>query len=109
MIVKVCGMRCGQNIREIEAAGVDWIGLICYEHSPRFVSSTPDYLPVRTTRVGVFVNATLDYIRTRAMELGLTHLQLHGEESSELCRILQADGFHVIKACLLYTSPSPRD
>lgn len=98
MIVKVCGMRCGQNIREVEAAGIDWIGFICYERSPRFVLSVPDYLPVRATRVGVFVNATLDYIRTRAMELGLTHLQLHGDESPELCRILQADGFHVIKA-----------
>lgn len=36
MIVKVCGMRQPENIRAVEQAGADWIGLICYDRSPRF-------------------------------------------------------------------------
>lgn len=39
MIVKVCGMRQPENIRAVEQAGSRWIGLICYDRSPRFVSS----------------------------------------------------------------------
>lgn len=31
MIVKVCGMRQPENIRAVEQAGADWIGLICYD------------------------------------------------------------------------------
>lgn len=54
MIVKVCGMRQPENIRAVEQAGADWIGLICYDRSPRFVSSVPSYLPQHSKRIGVF-------------------------------------------------------
>lgn len=53
MIVKVCGMRQPENIRAVEQAGADWIGLICYDRSPRFVSSVPSYLPQHSKRIGV--------------------------------------------------------
>ena len=50
MIVKVCGMREPENIREVAALGVDWIGFIFYPKSPRYVSQIrsragiiPDY------------------------------------------------------------------
>lgn len=49
MIVKVCGMRQPENIREVERAGADWMGFICYQRSPRFVPSTPLYLPVQSS------------------------------------------------------------
>ena len=35
MIIKVCGMRDPENIREVAALGVDWIGLIFFARSPR--------------------------------------------------------------------------
>ena len=37
MIVKVCGMREAENIRQVEQTGADWMGFIDYEGSPRYV------------------------------------------------------------------------
>ena len=49
-LIKVCGMRDAQNIREVAALGVNLIGLIFYPKSPRYVQSIssdagiiPDY------------------------------------------------------------------
>lgn len=98
MIVKVCGMRQPDNIREVEKTGADWMGFICYQRSPRFVPSAPAYLPVRSKRIGVFVNADYETIITRASELKLDYLQLHGSESPALCQKLHTEGFKLIKA-----------
>ena len=45
MIVKVCGMREAENIRQVEQTGADWMGFIDYEGSPRYVAGVPEYLP----------------------------------------------------------------
>lgn len=37
MVIKVCGMRDAQNIREVSQLGVDMIGMIFYPKSPRYV------------------------------------------------------------------------
>ena len=52
-LVKVCGMTDGENIRDIEALGVDLIGFIFWPGSPRCVREVPSYLPRRAGRVGV--------------------------------------------------------
>ena len=41
MIVKVCGMREAENIRQVEQTGADWMGFIDYEGSPRYVADVP--------------------------------------------------------------------
>ena len=41
MIIKVCGMRDSRNIQEVSALAVNWIGLIFYERSPRFIGQSP--------------------------------------------------------------------
>ena len=46
MIVKVCGMRDAQNIRDVEKLGVDWIGMIFWPQSKRFVAEV--YLRLST-------------------------------------------------------------
>ena len=81
MIVKVCGMREAENIRAIEALGVDWMGFIFWEHSSRSVSQRPAYLPTRAKRVGVFVDAPLDVVCQHVETFGLDVVQLHGSES----------------------------
>lgn len=101
MIVKVCGMRQPENIRDVEQAGADWMGFICYDRSPRFVSSIPSYLPQQSKRVGVFVNEDYAGITHRAHELSLDYLQLHGKETPELCKKLHEEGFRLIKAFAL--------
>lgn len=36
MIIKVCGMREAENIRQVAGLGIDWIGFIFYTKSPRY-------------------------------------------------------------------------
>ena len=56
-IIKVCGMREAQNIRDVESLQrVDMMGFIFYPKSPRYIYELPAYLPVHARRVGVFVN-----------------------------------------------------
>lgn len=97
MIVKVCGMRLAENIRQVEDSGADWLGFIFYAHSPRFVSEKPAYLPAKAKRVGVFVDAQEAEIVEKANRFGLHLVQLHGKVSPELCLSLQARGLEVIK------------
>ena len=62
-IIKVCGMREAQNIRDVESLQrVDMMGFIFYPKSPRYIYELPAYLPVRARRVGVFVNEDKDVI-----------------------------------------------
>lgn len=98
MYVKVCGLRAADNIRAVEAAGTDWFGFIFYEHSPRYVSERPAYLPVRGLRTGVFVSPAYDEVCRRAEEFGLHAVQLHGRCPVALCQRLRADGLRVIRA-----------
>ena len=98
MIVKVCGLTEAKNIRQVEQCGADLLGFICYAGSPRFVPRAPAYLPRRARRIGVFVNAPLEYILRRAAELGLHGVQLHGSEPPALCQTLRRKGLTVIKA-----------
>ncbi len=89
MIVKVCGMREADNIRAVEALGVDWMGFIFWEHSSRCVSQRPAYLPTRAKRVGVFVDAPLDVVCQHVEAFGLDVVQLHGSESPAYLRDLR--------------------
>lgn len=85
MIVKVCGMREADNIREVERLGVQWMGFIFHPASPRYVEAPPAYLPRRARRVGVFVNAPADEVVRRVRAFGLHAVQLHGGESPAYC------------------------
>ena len=104
MKLKVCGMRSSKNIINLAKIMPDYMGFIFWENSKRFVSnSTPD-LGETVKKVGVFVNARLDYIQECIEAHKLNAVQLHGNESPEQCGELGE-----IDVCLLYTSPSPRD
>lgn len=89
MIIKVCGMREPQNIRAIERLGIDMMGFIFHPASPRYVSRRPDYLPDAATRTGVFVDADADTILRSVEEFGLRAVQLHGNETPDVCRALR--------------------
>ena len=89
MIIKVCGMREPENIRAVEATGIDWMGFIFFPKSPRFVENVPDYLPQQSKRVGVFVNASIDEIVEKIKPFQLQLIQLHGRETPAFCRELR--------------------
>lgn len=97
-MIKVCGMTDGKNIREVEQTGIDWMGFIFYDKSPRYVKKKPAYLPVNAKRVGVFVNADIQEVLLQTKEYALDYVQLHGEESPHYCATLKDVGCHVIKA-----------
>lgn len=101
MIVKVCGMRDAQNIRAVEALGVDCMGFVFYPHSPRYVDRVPAYLPSKAVRVGVFVDATAGEILRRTGLFSLGAVQLHGAESPAFCLSLRKQlpaGTKILKA-----------
>lgn len=81
MMIKVCGMRDADNIREVDALGVTFIGHIFYPKSPRFVSQMPEYLPEKALRAGVFVNAAPEEVLAYVQDYHLDAIQLHGDET----------------------------
>ena len=103
VIVKVCGMRDGENIRQVAELGVDWIGMIFWDRSPRNVTMIPTnagIIPDRASlstlttsrsplRVGVFVDEMAQNIITRAVNFKLDLVQFHGNESPTLMRNLR--------------------
>ena len=90
MIIKVCGMRNPDNVRELTELNPDYVGFIFYLHSKRFVGdlhadATASVLsPAKKT--GVFVNETMDAMADIVIQYNLDAVQLHGEESGEFCR-----------------------
>ena len=87
-IVKVCGMREAENIREVEALGIDLMGFIFWPKSSRYVSERPAYMPQTAKRVGVFVNEDIKQVKRIAEEYSLDVIQLHGSESPDYIRQL---------------------
>ncbi len=84
MKIKVCGMREAANITAIGALPIHFMGFIFYDKSPRFVTDAIEVLrscPDDLTRVGVFVNADIDYVLDKILEYELNAVQLHGSET----------------------------
>ena len=102
MIVKVCGMRDAENIRAVEALGIDMMGFIFWPKSSRYVSERPAYLPTSCQRVGVFVDESIDKVMQYAAAFQLDVIQLHGGESPEYVSRLK--GLKVIKAFNIATA-----
>ncbi len=103
MILKICGMGDTVRMHQLAAMPVDMLGFIFYPKSPRYVVGKIDpveiaKLPQHSDRVGVFVNAEIDEIHEMVESFFLTAIQLHGTESTELCRQLKAEGYTLLKA-----------
>jgi phosphoribosylanthranilate isomerase len=102
--VKICGIT---NLHDAELAhslGAWALGMIFYEPSPRRCSleaaaAISAKLRRRVELCGVFVNAPAAEVVATAEELGLSLLQLHGDEGPSLCAELgRRTGARVIKA-----------
>lgn len=97
MKLKVCGMRYTDNIRAVAAIEPDYLGFIFFEGSSRYVSESIPKLPTVLKKAGVFVNATYDTIVKKINTYDLQAVQLHGDESPEFCKSIQALNIEVIK------------
>jgi phosphoribosylanthranilate isomerase len=86
--IKICGMREPDNLRAVAGLQPDFLGLIFHKKSPRYISpedaeNLPDFFGI--SRVGVFVNEKVETMRRIARSAKLFALQLHGDESPEIC------------------------
>ena len=99
---------CGTtSLRDALAAvdyGVDALGFIFYERSPRHIEADAaariiEQLPPFVDRVAVMVNAPITVVLSVASR-GFSYVQLHGNESEEYCRTLrhQSPALGIIKA-----------
>ena len=90
-------MRSPENIEALKKIEPEYMGLIFWEPSKRYVETPVPAENESFQRVGVFVDAHLDYIHSCIQTHQLELLQLHGKESPERCAELQKKAL-VIKA-----------
>jgi phosphoribosylanthranilate isomerase len=113
--VKICGIT---NLVDAELAldlGAWTLGMIFYDGSPRRCS-LEQALQITTAMrrkvelCGVFVNASLEEIERTSEELGLTMVQLHGDEGPSFCEeVRRRTGALIVKAAQVAGPGDVRD
>lgn len=91
--IKICGITNLDDALAASHAGADALGFVFYPKSPRHVtvetaSSIAIKIPPSVEKVGVFVNDTVEDVYHTVKRVGLTAVQLHGEETTEFSRSL---------------------
>jgi phosphoribosylanthranilate isomerase len=113
--VKICGIT---NLEDAELAvglGAWTLGMIFYDRSPRRCSLEQAQqigaaLRRKVQLCGVFVNASLDQVVETSQQVGLSMLQLHGEEGPSFCgEAARRTGARVIKAAQVAGPGDVRD
>jgi phosphoribosylanthranilate isomerase len=88
LFVKICGITNMADAQHAILCGADAIGFVFCEESPRFIShmraaeiarSLPDY----TSKIGVFVNADLKFVRDIVKHVNLSAVQLQGNHGPD--------------------------
>jgi phosphoribosylanthranilate isomerase len=102
MNIKVCGITQMKQLQQLDGLNIDFAGFIFHKDSPRYVGDKISKDELQSAdfdvkKVGVFVNATYDEIMNTVEDYGLDIVQLHGDETPELCEQLLED-VEVIKA-----------
>src|ERR1035441_8966511 len=95
--VKICGVTRLADAQLAVELGAWAVGMVFYPASPRCCTLTEAEtigaaLRRRIEIAGVFVNATLDEIASVSERVGLTLVQLHGEEGPGRVRQRPAGG-----------------
>ncbi|MFL6556177.1 MAG: phosphoribosylanthranilate isomerase [Bacillus sp. (in: firmicutes)] len=99
MKVKICGITDVETATAAVQYGADAIGFVFAESKRRIAIEKAKeiiaYLPKEVLKVGVFVNETSAEIEKIASTVGLTHIQIHGDETAAFSESLSLP---VIKA-----------
>ena len=102
MMIKVCGMRETDNINALQELDIDFMGIIRYPKSKRFVDDEQktaiEKLTMNKGTAGVYVNATFEEILQDIIPLQLDVVQLHGDENSAFAKALLELDLKVFKA-----------
>jgi phosphoribosylanthranilate isomerase len=111
--VKICGITNIRDARKAVKAGADFVGLNFYRGSARYI--TPESakrivkdLPKGVDVVGVFVDEEPAKVLDIARKVGLSRVQLHGDESAEVVAALRRK-LPVIKALRVQPAFRPQD
>jgi phosphoribosylanthranilate isomerase len=111
--VKICGITNLDDALLAASLGADALGFNFYEGSPRYIGTKEalaviDELPDNTMKVGVFVNMEEYKIDGFVDLLGLTAVQLHGDEDAEYVKRLRSETHaEIIKAIRVGDNFSP--
>ena len=94
-------MKFPDNVEQLRKLEPDFMGMIFYEKSSRNVGESLDAAEIKELshpkKIGVFVNADKDFMLQKVEDFGLDYLQLHGQESVEMCKDLKGSGVGIIK------------
>lgn len=106
--IKICGIANLADARFAAGAGADFLGFVQHPESPRYIEPRKareiiDWV-YGAKPVGVFVNRNASDVNAIATEAGFEYVQLHGDETPELCQHLD---FPVIKAIRIRPEWSP--
>jgi phosphoribosylanthranilate isomerase len=102
--VKFCGITRPEDAELAVSLGAWAIGFVLWPQSkraadPAVAAGIARAMHRRTELVGVFVNPTLDEVVRAAEAIGLTYVQLHGDEGPAFCNaVAQRTGVRVMKA-----------
>jgi phosphoribosylanthranilate isomerase len=102
--VKLCGITRHEDAELAASLGAWAIGFILWPGSrraadPGVAAGIARTMHRRLELVGVFVNPTLDEVVHATEGIGLTHVQLHGDEGPAFCTaVAERTGLRVIKA-----------
>lgn len=101
MNIKVCGITQLSQLQELDAVGIDFVGLNFYKESPRYVVGKISAGDIKDgdfdiRKVGVFVNENINKVMKVVEDYALDIVQLHGDETPEYCKQL-SDDVEVIK------------
>ncbi len=113
--VKICGVTRLEDAQLATELGAWALGMIFYEPSPRRCAREEAVriaaaLRRRVELCGVFVNAPINEVVRAADEIGLTLLQLHGDEGPAYCaEVGHRTGARVIKAVQIASVGDVRD
>lgn len=102
MNIKVCGITQFKQLQQLDALNIDYAGLIFYKDSPRYMGDKITGKQIKDAdfdikKVGVFVDPGYSELLDAIDEYGLDIVQLHGNETPELCEELSAE-VEVVKA-----------
>jgi len=102
MNIKVCGITEMKQLQQLDGLDIDFAGLIFYKESPRYIGDKLSKKDVKNAdfdlkKVGVFVNPEMIDVLDAIDDYGLDAVQLHGDESPEMCEDLSSE-VEVIKA-----------
>ena len=91
MKLKICGINDIDILQHACEAGLDFVGFIMVNESPRnisnnFLASLEKFNFLSTTPVFVFVNPSVDEVKKITSNFKNAILQFHGDEEDSFCR-----------------------